>query len=298
MFFFFFYQNIFANKHFCIFTDPTSTPVYVFPELPPKSSILTALSLIRTITTVIEGITHPRFGDAVSIGASEEVGWAGGWTTCGTVILICPITTVIVSITAPSGRDAVLVPTGEGIWRAGCTWLNRWNEMFKTCLGLYVVLKHTHMHIQTWICAVGFICFVDAVVHTITAVRIWYASAPVTGKSIVSTVIIWWGLRVILYTVPLVLLQLHAIGTSTHTAGRRRRETEVAAAAVWNQIASAFKYCTQQWDYSSWLSLTLHVTNNTLHLASTRVIFCPIYLFIKKYKNMNTLLLWWAILIS
>lgn len=109
-----------------------------------------------------------------------------------------------------------------------------------------MVLKHTHMFIHTWICAVGFICFVDTVVHTVATVRIWHTSAPVTGKSIVSTVIIWWGLRVILHTVSLVVLQLHAVGTSTHTAGRRRRETEVAAAAVWNQIAPAFEYCTQQ----------------------------------------------------
>lgn len=95
-----------------------------------------------------------------------------------------------------------------------------------------MVLKHPHMYIHTWICAVGFICLVGAVIHTITAERIGHTAAPVAGKGIVSTVIIWWGLSIIFYTVPLVLLQFHSIGTSAHTVGCRRRETEVAAAAI------------------------------------------------------------------
>lgn len=103
-----------------------------------------------------------------------------------------------------------------------------------------------HSHVHTWICAVGFIGLVGTVIHTITAERIWHTAAPVAGKGIVSAVIIWWGLSIILHTVPLVLLQFHSIGTSAHTVGRRRRETEVAAAAIWNQIASAFEHCTQQ----------------------------------------------------
>lgn len=95
--------------------------VHVFSEFPPKSSVLTALSLIRTIATVIEGIAHPCFWDAVSVSASELAGQAGGWNMCGAVILIGSITTVIMPITAPTSRDAVLVPAGEGIWRAGCS---------------------------------------------------------------------------------------------------------------------------------------------------------------------------------
>lgn len=40
----------------------------------------------------------------------------------------------------------------------------------------------------------------------------------------------------------MVFLQLHAVGTATHTVGRGRWETEVTAAAVWNEVASAFEY--------------------------------------------------------
>jgi hypothetical protein len=94
----------------------------------------------------------------------------------------------------------------------------------------------------TCVSAVGLIRLVHAVFNPVAAVRVGHAAAPVAGEGVVSTAGVYRGFRVVLHTVPLVLLELHAVGAATHAARGGRGEAEVAAAAIWHHVAPAVEH--------------------------------------------------------
>lgn len=104
---FYFFDRIYNIKEICLTLR--------------KSSILTALLLIRSIRTVFFSITPPVALNAVSISTAKLFCWTSGWTRCYicTTSFIWPIRTVFISITSPAHWNALLISTSELVWTAG-----------------------------------------------------------------------------------------------------------------------------------------------------------------------------------
>jgi len=94
--------------------------------------------------------------------------------------------------------------------------------------------------------AVGLIRLVHTIGKSIAAVRVGPAAAFVTLERVHAANVVGRSDRVILDAVPVVGLQLHAVGTAAHPVIARHREAEVAAVAVGIPVARAPCPCAQR----------------------------------------------------
>lgn len=97
----------------------------------------------------------------------------------------------------------------------------------------------------TCVSAIGLIGLVHTINDAVAAVGVGSAASFVTLKSVSGTVCKWRN-RVILDTVPRVVLKFHAVRAATHSFGGWDRETEVAAVSVGRPVALAAEHCERE----------------------------------------------------
>lgn len=97
----------------------------------------------------------------------------------------------------------------------------------------------------TCVSAIGLIGLVHTINDAVAAVGVGSTASFVTLKSVSGTV--WkWRNRVILDTVPLVVLKFHAVRAATHSVGGWGREAEMAAVSVGDLVARAAEHCERE----------------------------------------------------